>query len=143
MSAVVIPDRVLDRIWDRIDVGDPADCWPWKLSLSPQGYGQVGWWADGKNHMTTAHRAAWTAENGPIPAGLFVDHLCRNRQCCNPSHMELVTNVTNILRGEGASAQNARKSHCPSGHPYDESNTYISPKGDRRCRTCKQQKAVA
>jgi hypothetical protein len=73
---------------------------------------------------------------GAVPEGLELDHLCRVRGCVNPKHLEPVTHRENLMRGESWSAVNARKTHCPEGHPYDETNTYIDGKGRRRCREC-------
>jgi hypothetical protein len=81
------------------------------------------------------HRAAWELAGGTIPAGLEIDHLCRNRLCCNPAHLEPVIHRVNVLRGEGLAARNAVKTHCPRGHPYNETNTRYSA-GRRHCRTC-------
>lgn len=110
---------------------EPDVCWPWPLSRD-KGYGLT--WVAGK--LVKAHRAAYELLVGPIPPGLQIDHLCRNRACVNPSHMEPVTQHVNILRGVGFAAVNAIKTHCPQGHPYDETNTKISKKGRRHCRTC-------
>lgn len=71
-----------------------------------------------------------------IPEGLQIDHLCRNRACCNPSHMEPVTVRQNTLRGEGLTARYARQTYCPSGHPWDLLNTRIGKAGGRQCRAC-------
>ncbi len=82
---------------------------------------------------------------GPLPrggkGGPGVDHLCRNRLCVNPSPLELVTARVNILRGNGASARNLRKTHCPYGHPYADENLIINIDGNRVCRTCKRRRA--
>lgn len=134
--STAIPQRVVDRIWERVDVRGPDECWPWKLSIGSHGYGQAGWsLPGGKNNMTTAMRVAWTAANGPIPDGLTVDHLCRNRPCCNPAHLRLLTNEANA--GDTALA---RRTHCVHGHLYDERNTYLDPKGHRRCRACARER---
>lgn len=131
-SAHEVPERVIARIFDRIDVRDWLDCWPWLLSVGSHGYGQVGWRDGDKNAMTTAHRVAWIAVNGPIPEGLTVDHeWCRNGRCCNPLHLRLLANVENAT-DNGQS----RRTHCPRGHAYEGTNTYIDPKGHRRCRQC-------
>ena len=132
----VIPQRVIDSVWDRVKVGDPGECWPWMLSSGSHGYGQACWGiGQGRSAGTTAHRVAWIAANGPIPEGLTVDHLCRNRLCCNPSHLRLLTLQENA-RDNGM----ARRTHCPSGHEYDTANTYVDPKGSRKCRTCARER---
>ena len=92
--------------------------------------------------MALAHRFAYETFVGPIPEGLTIDHLCRIRHCVNPEHLEAVTDRVNILRGEGISAQHARATHCPQGHPYDLINTYVAPDGDRDCRDCRRQSMV-
>jgi len=85
-----------------------------------------------------AHRVAWTLTHGEIPADMTIDHLCRNRRCCNPAHLRLLTNVENA-RDNGF----ATRTRCPAGHMYDEANTYRSPKGERRCRACAKLRRVA
>lgn len=82
---------------------------------------------------------------GPIPEGLQIDHLCRNTQCCNPDHLEAVTQRVNIMRSESFSAVNARKQACPKGHPYTPENTSIDRShGDerRKCRECNRLRAM-
>ena len=73
----------------------------------------------------------------PIPDGMTIDHLCHNRSCVNPDHMEIVTPGENVLRGFGVSAKAARKTHCPAGHAYAGGNLYIYPVTNHRgCRAC-------
>jgi len=81
------------------------------------------------------HRGIYELVFGPIPEGLEIDHLCRRRACLNPVHLEAVTTKVNLLRGEGACARNARKTHCKRGHPLSGENVVIVPKG-RHCRAC-------
>lgn len=104
-------------------------CWEIPGGRLGPGYSTV-WW--GK--PLYAHRVAYELYVGPIPEGLEIDHLCRNRACCRPDHLELVTHRVNMRRGTYG-----RKTHCPAGHPYDEANTYYPPGGGghhRICRTC-------
>lgn len=126
------PER---RFWSRVDKS--GDCWLWLGGYSGNGYGRF---SPKRDKGVGAHRFAYESVVGPIPSGKEIDHLCRNRGCVNPAHLEVVTSKQNLLRGEGACAQNARKTHCPQGHPYDFANTLIKidRKGrrGRACRAC-------
>lgn len=130
------------RFWDKTrseETGYATPCLTWTAFKQSNGYGKFG--LDGKSQY--AHRVAYTALVAPIPDGLMIDHLCRNRACVNVEHMEAVTNQINILRGETIMATNAAKTHCPQGHEYTEGNTYISPSsGGRTCRTCMREGRV-
>ncbi len=118
------------RFLTKFRVGD--GCWEWTASVRRDGYGQFR--LDGR--VVSAHRVSYGLFVGPIPEGLTLDHLCRNRLCVRPDHLEPVTLCENILRGESLPAQNARKTQCPQGHAYDEANTRIGRHGWRVCRTC-------
>ena len=93
------------------------------------GYGHLSF--NRQNNML-AHRVAYEPTKGPIPEGLTIDHLCRNRGCINPEHLEAVTMGVNNLRGESASAKNARALFCKNGHPLEKAK----PGKARRCRLC-------
>lgn len=128
----------LQRFWLKIKVDLVTGCWEWTGTQNELGYGIFG--ADGKKFR--AHRFSYIAFIGDIPEGLGLDHLCRNPPCCNPSHLEAVTQKVNNLRGTSPAAMCARKTACPLGHPLSGSNLYINPNtGKRRCRECMRRDA--
>lgn len=121
-----------ERFWPRVDVGAVTGCWLWQGNIDTKGYGRFGH----EGRSCYAHRVAYELLVGDIPEGLVLDHLCRVTACVNPAHLEPVTRVENIMRGEGYCATNARKSHCPQGHPLEGDNL-MSGLDYRRCRTCR------
>jgi hypothetical protein len=125
----------LTRFWSRVDREAPLGCWDWVAGKLSSGYGsfRTG------NRAHVAHRYAYEALIGPIPDGLQLDHLCRNRSCVNPDHLEVVTQRVNLARGVSPPAINARKTHCSRGHEFTDENTYRSPDGYRGCRTCRYE----
>lgn len=125
----------MDRFWNKVDVGHPLGCWVW-TAWKDDGYGRID--VDGRGVM--AHRWSYQALVGPIPEGMQLDHLCRVRSCVNPDHLELVTSAENTRRGFSVSRANRAKTHCPSGHVYDEVNTYIDRRGKRYCRKCQNKR---
>jgi hypothetical protein len=123
------------RFITKVDVYDALGCWPWKAAIGPAGYGVIGL-GTREEGVEGAHRVAYRLCIGEIPDKLVIDHLCRNRRCVNPSHLELVTQTENKLRGIGACAVNAVKTHCKNGHAFSLENTVLEKKG-RKCRTCR------
>jgi hypothetical protein len=123
---------VEERFWEKVNKRGPDECWPWTAAVGKHGYGVLG---VGPHKTTTAPRFAYELLVGPIPKGLTIDHLCRNRLCVNPNHLEVVTRGENVLRGESVPAQNARKTHCKRGHLLAGDNLIITSQG-RRCRAC-------
>lgn len=112
-----------------------GDCWPWPKGKNNTGYGIITW----HGRKQTAHRVVYEQMRGPIPDGLTLDHLCRNRSCVNPWHMEPVTLKENILRGQSPAALHARKKVCPWGHAY--TSHIVKGKAHRFCKTCKNASA--
>jgi len=123
------------RFWSKVDKS--GDCWLWTGTRSVGGYGRYA--VKGvKNHL--AHRYAYEHTIGQIPAGLVIDHLCRNAGCVNPSHLEPVTAWTNNHRSTAPSIVKAHAARCSKGHVFDDANTRweVRESGQRRriCRTC-------
>ncbi len=116
-------------------VKNEKGCWLWTGAKEKRGYGKF---TVGKVTMM-AHRFAYHACFGSIPDHLTCDHLCRNPSCVNPNHIELVSMRENLLRGNTFQARNARKTHCPKGHPYSGENLYHVPTGGRGCKTCRSE----
>lgn len=119
-----------------------SGCWEWCGCLSTSGYGQF--------NKTAVHRYTYAFFRGPLPKGKQMDHLCRNRRCCNPWHVEPVTPLLNNLRGvtarleeqgklpPGSFLEEAKKrlTHCKNGHRFTKQNLRVTPGGKRICRKC-------
>ncbi len=124
------------RLSSNIDWLAPNGCWTWRGTRNQFGYGQV--WFKGKFH--TVHRLVYRLLVGFIPKKLTLDHICRNRPCCNPSHLEPVTLRENILRGESPCARHARQTHCAKGHALSLDNLAKCELPYRRCLACRTEK---
>lgn len=129
--------KLLHRIDDVVSVVPITGCWLWMGVIAPSGYAQTSAWDGTRNIGIRAHRVTYTEAKGPIADGMQIDHLCRNRWCVNPAHLEQVTQQENVSRGIGATATNGRKTHCNAGHPLSGDNLAIEASGARRCRACK------
>lgn len=113
----------------------PNGCWEWQ-GVAPNNKGYTHVRLPGLKNRKLAHRICWERAHGPVPSGLVLDHLCRNRACCNPAHLEIVTNRENVLRGEGPPAVMARRTHCQfCGMELAGNNLRVSGNG-RQCRYC-------
>lgn len=126
-----------ERFWPKVNKTD--GCWLWVGAISSTGYGCFFLTKlKGKVRNTLAHRWAYEDTYGPIPAGLELDHLCRNRACVRPDHLEAVSSRANTLRGMAPSAIAARTNICQRGHSFTPENTYWRPDGQnrRQCRAC-------
>lgn len=137
--------RLPARFWRRIAVDGLTGCWCWTGPLL-KGYGR---WTDGARETRVeqaAHRVAYKALIGPIPDGMDLDHLCRNRACCHPAHVEPVTRAVNVQRGLVPSLvrdlhqKKRQRPACNRGHPYTESTTRQTREGWRVCLTCEQER---
>jgi HNH endonuclease len=132
-------DAFVKDFWARVEKLSDQDCWLWTESLTPAGYGRI---RIGKRRKRFVHRIAYELLIGPIPEGMTLDHLCRVRHCVNPAHLEPVTMRENNLRGVSPWAINARKTHCPKGHPLSGSNLCFDAKGYRHCHKCLRNAGV-
>ena|SRR3990167_3261492 len=122
-------DLGMDRFWSKVEKTD--SCWNWKGSrIQGYGYFRLGKWR-------RAHRISYEWSKGKIPNGLQIDHLCRNRSCVNPNHMELVTLQENVKRGDSGLWQKL-KTHCPQGHEYNKENigSWGLKRNKRSCKIC-------
>lgn len=117
-----------ERFWAK--VRKTTKCWIWDGVINRKGYGEVSHPYSPYSRM--AHRTAWIILRGSIPGTLQLDHLCLNKACVNPDHLEPVTNQINMQRAK------AHRTHCRRGHIYDSANTFYRLDGGRGCRTCRE-----
>jgi hypothetical protein len=134
ISGVGLKDpKYAARFWAKVEKTDA--CWLWRGSKDPAGYGIVKL----ERRQARAHRVAYELAVGPIPDGLTIDHLCENKGCVNPDHMEPVTRGVNNLRGNSPWALNAKRLVCKHGHPLTGENLRITPRGTRACKACSRR----
>jgi len=118
----------MERFRQSYEACPETGCWVWTRSLDSSGYGRIR--AGGR--LVSAHRFAFEQLRTGIPKGAQLDHLCRNRACCNPDHLEVVTSRENSMRSTISQAfLNATKLLCKNGHPLDGRQ-----RSGRRCRVC-------
>jgi hypothetical protein len=126
------PPNTIQNLQSRIRINQKTGCWIWTGPLR-YGYGDCSF----KGIKTRrVHKVFYILFKGPVPTGLVLDHLCRNRACVNPGYLEPVTARENTLRGRGITARAARKKRCKYGHAFTPVNTRTGTDGSRICRTC-------
>lgn len=111
----------------RVEI-DANGCWNWKGPISKEGYGRLG--------PRLAHRVSYQEAVGPIPQGLVLDHLCKNKKCANPKHLEAVTQRVNVLRSDGPATRRSAQTHCGRGHLLAGSNIRSYKRARRTCIAC-------
>lgn len=123
------------RFWRRVAIRFDSGCWEWQGQRFPHGYGRLARKEGGTEYV---HRIAYLLTHSYLPEGFDIDHLCRNRACCNPAHLEAVRHRENMMRGDTLPARQVTRTHCPRGHEYSEANTYHH-EGHRYCRACNNE----
>lgn len=142
MTALYVRGTPRQRFMARVEHPHWQLCWRWLGSRSADGYGRFSLTA---RKRVYAHRWLYELVRGPLPPGLQLDHLCHNRSCVNPAHLEPVTARENTLRGRGVAALHARKTRCARGHAFTPTNTirYGPGRRWRDCRQCRLERARA
>ena len=125
MAPPIVP--ILERFEAKYEVNPITGCWLWTAALMPHGYPQFRY-SKAKNGY--GHRFAYEHFVGPVPKGKHVHHICKNKICVNPAHLELITPK------EYPGIHNADKTHCKRGHPLSGENLMPNNYGRRVCRAC-------
>lgn len=134
-SGVYERKDVKERFFNKYTVNPLTDCWEWNKPKK-NGYGQF--YHNGT--MRRSHIFSYELYYGNVPEGMVLDHLCKNKACCNPDHLETVSQKTNVRRGRAGESCKERaflQTHCKRGHKFTVDNTYVSKVGARHCRACR------
>lgn len=128
-----------EYILSRVIIDTVGWCWHWPQKTSINGYKSARF-GKGRSNVMLVHRASYMAFVGPIPDGMVIDHLCRNRACCNPDHLEAVEFAENIRRGARSGVE-----RCKYGHQYTSDNLIYQKSGNgkkptKMCRTCRNER---
>lgn len=132
MECHSLPASTESRLLSKVEKDLETGCWNFTGSRLPSGYG-ILW--NGKR-PTGAHRISFQLFRGEIPLSMEIDHICNNRACVNPDHLQAISHKENILKSSALMGVNARKTHCKRGHPLDGENLHVTPLGARQCKAC-------
>ena len=129
-------EKLIAKVSNLILKNEISGCWEWCGYVSKHGYGQFSY----KKKSWKAHRIVYLLFSGDLKEGLEIDHLCRNRKCVNPKHLEQVTRAVNVYRGLSPIAVFMKRNECSKGHKYTPENTYKRPNDPKRfCKICRRE----
>jgi hypothetical protein len=133
MPRKVVYGSPIVRFMAKVKINQETGCWEWTGAHNAHGYALFGLTDGGNSRCVLAHRWIQEYNHGPIPEGMTIDHLCRNKECVNSDHHELVTNAENARRAKVA----RNITHCPHGHAFDPDNFYLNSRnGSKQCKEC-------